>query len=341
MVHVILKKSGKMRNIVLKICLFCAVFALFSSKLSAQYVTELTVTDIEQSVARKMEVNASALLTELNQAFFNGKTPQLTKINGMSKDGKSSILSMWEMTPFRCIETEIIERGYKTPSGYQVRNIPLFLKDMPEDETEKEIAINFDKSGAIEDVYFTLDMNNYKAIMESEDNEVKDLRCRSAILNFVENFRTAYNRKDIDLLAKVYSDDALIITGKVIKQTKSVENVMRGYGISQEKIEYQVSTKKEYINKLRSIFKNNPKINVKFADIEVVRHPKYPDIYGVRLLQGWNTTNYSDVGFLFLMIDFRDGVNMQIHVRTWQPEKLNGQQLSEDEVFKLGDFDIR
>ncbi|MDR3338986.1 MAG: nuclear transport factor 2 family protein [Candidatus Symbiothrix sp.] len=328
-----------MTDKILKICL-CAVFALLSGNLSAQYATALTVTDIEQSVARKMEANATALLTELNQAFFNGKTPQLIKISGMSKDGKTSVLAMWEMTPFRSIETEIIERGYNTGSGYQVRNIPLYLKDMPEDEAYKEIAINFDKSGAIDDIFFSLDMHIYKAIMESENNDVTDLRRRQAILNFVENFRTAYNRKDIELLAKVYSDDALIITGKVIKQTKSVENVLGNYGFSKEKIDYQVQTKKEYINKLRSIFKSNAKINVLFDSIEVVRHPKYDDIYGVRLNQGWNTSNYSDVGFLFLMIDFKDGENMEINVRTWQPEKLNGELLSEDEILGIKDFEV-
>ena len=308
-----------MRNKVLKIYLLCAAFASSTGNLSAQYATALTVTDIEPLLAERMEVNASALLTELNRAFFGEELPQLTKISGMSKDGKRSILAMWEMTSFRCIETEVIERAYKTPNGYQVRNIPLFLKDMPEDEAEKEIAINFDKSGAIEDVYFTLDMNNYKAIIESENNDVTDLRCRTAILDFVENFRTAYNRKDIDLLDKVYSDDALIITKKVIKQTKSVENVMSSF--SEEEVKYFVQSKKEYINKLRSIFKSNPKINVDFSEIEVVRHPKYDDIYGVQLKQGWHTTNYSDVGYLFLMIDFGNGKDMKIHVRTWQPEE--------------------
>ncbi|MDR0872851.1 MAG: nuclear transport factor 2 family protein [Prevotellaceae bacterium] len=330
-----------MKNKVLKNCLLCAVFALYAGNVSAQYATTLTITDMERSVAKKMEANASALLTELNQSFFNGNTPQLAKLSGMSKDGKSALLSMWEMTPFLCIESEIIERGYKTPSGWQVRNIPLFLKDMPDDEAYKEIAINFDKSGTIDDIYFALDIHHYKAIMEGEGNEVSDLRHRQAILNFVENFRTSYNRKDIDLLAKVYSDDALIITGKVVKQTKSVENMLGNYGFSKEKIEYQVSTKKEYINKLRSVFKNNAKINVLFDNIEVVRHPKFDDIYGVMLKQGWNTTNYSDVGYLFLMIDFKDGENMQIHVRTWQPDKVNGQQLPDDEIFKLGDFEIK
>jgi len=330
-----------MKNKIFTNYLWCAAFVLLTGNLSAQYMTVLTVTNVEQSVAKKMESNASALLTELNQAFFNNKMPQLEKINGMSTDGKDALLSMWDMTPFRCVESEIIERGYNTPTGFQVRNIPLFLKEMPEDEAYKEIAINFDKTGTIVDIYFTLDFHNYKAIMDTEGNDVTDMRRRQTILNFVENFRTAYNRKDIELITKVYSDDALIIIGKVIKQTRSVENVMEGFGISSEKIEYQVTTKKNYIKNLSSVFATNPKINVVFADIEVVQHPKFDNIYGVTLKQGWNTTNYSDVGFLFLMIDFKEGENMQIHVRTWQPEMLNGKTISQEDIFKLGDFHIQ
>jgi len=325
-----------MNKKVLKNSLVCAVFALLANNLSAQYATSLTVTDVEQSVARKMEANASALLTEINRASSDKRTPSFKKISGLSKKGQSSILTMWEMTPFRCIETEIIERAFETPTGWQVRNIPLFLENMPEDESEKEIAINFDKLGVIEDIYFTLDIHNYTEILKSENNEVTDLRRRQAILNFVENFRTAYNRKDIELIDQMYSKDALIITGRVVKQVKSADNPLGSYGFSKEKIEYQVKTKEEYIKSLRSVFKNNAKINVVFDNIEVVQHPKYDDIYGVKLKQGWYTTYYHDVGILFLMIDFKDGEKMQVHVRVWQPEKdSDGTLLLDDEVQKM------
>jgi len=325
----------------IKKCLFCALFALFANNLLAQYATELTITDINRSVAKKMEANASALLTELNQAFFDNRTPMLNKIIGLSRDGKSSILSMWETTPFRCIESEVIERGLSTPSeGWQVRNIPMYLKDMPEDDAYKEIAINFDRSGNIEDIYFTLELHSYYEIMNSENNEVYDLYRRQEILNFVENFRTAYNRKDIDLIANIYSDNAIIITGKIIRQTKSVENVMRNYGgISEEEIVYQVKTKKEYMDALNNVFQKNTRINLIFDDIEVQQHPKYKNVYGVGLLQGWNSTTYSDVGFLYLVIDFRDG-DMKINVRTWQPDKLNGVPLTDEEKYKLHSFDL-
>ena len=332
-----------MKKVIFEKWLLCVVFALLIPNLSAQNTTTLTVMDISNaSVTQKINVNVSALLTELNKAYSENRIPSLNRINGLSKDAKSDILSMWELSPFKCTKTEISERGLRSPSGWQVRNIPLFLKDMPNDETQKEMVINFDPSGTIDDIYFPIDYQYYQEIMNSEGNEVTDLRRRQAILNFVENFRLAYNRKNIDLLSKVFSDDALIITGKVVKQapTKATDKGLANYGFSKEKIEYQVRTKKEYINGLRSVFQNNARINVIFDDIEVSRHPKFDEIYGVTLKQGWNTTNYSDVGYLFLMIDFKDGENMLIHVRTWHPEKLNGKQLPAEEIFTLGDFDI-
>ena len=323
----------------IKLLLWVAIL-FFAQYANAQYITKVTVTDIEsRSVQQQVEVSATNLLSELNSAFFDSRTPALNKISGLNKEGRSSILSMWEMTSFRCIETELIERAYKTPTGYQVRNIPMFLKEMPEDEAYKEIVINFDKSGNIYDIYFAIDYHHYMEIINSEDNEVTDLRRRQVILDFVENFRTAYNRKDITFLEKVYSDDALIITGKVIK-TQKTSDLLALNNVSQEKIEYQVKTKTEYMTSLRSVFKNNTRINIVFDDIEVSRHPRYDEIYGITLRQGWNTTNYSDIGYVFLMIDFKDDNNPMIHVRTWQPEKLNGKDLDKDEIFSLGDFDV-
>jgi len=171
---------------------------------------------------------------------------------------------------------------------------------------------------SVHTVHNTTSYCNYQEIMNSEGNKYIDLSRMQAILNFVENFRTAYNRKDIELLAKVYADDALIVTkGK------------------------KMQTKKEYIDYLRSTFKKNPKINIAFDSIEAIQCPKYPDIYGVGLLQGWNTSKYSNVGSLFLIIDFKDGENMQIHQRIWQSENLNDKPISEEEKFKLRDFDVR
>ena len=47
-----------------------------------------------------------------------------------------------------------------------------------------------------------------------------------------------------------------------------------------------------------------------------------------------------DIGYLSLLWDFTDEDHPQIHVRTWQPDEINGDRILEDEIFSLSDFDI-
>jgi len=71
-----------------------------------------------------------------------------------------------------------------------------------------------------------------------------------------------------------------------------------------------------------------------------VKHDREPNVYGVELIQHWNATGYnnvpgySDVGRLFLMIDFRKEDEPLIWVRAWQP--LN----TKDGFVDLGWFQI-
>ena len=112
--------------------------------------------------------------------------------------------------------------------------------------------------------------------------------------------------------------DALIITGK---QIKSVKN---DGGITLDKsFEYKRQTKAEYLANLKGVFSRNKVIKVIFDDIKVVKHPVKDYYYGVTLKQGWRSDTYSDVGYVFLLIDFKDEMNPMIHVRTWQPEKYD------------------
>ena len=107
-----------------------------------------------------------------------------------------------------------------------------------------------------------------------------------------------------------------------------------------DKIEYKVQSKKEYLTNLDRVFKNNKRIRVSFDEIEVTMHPVDENFYGVTLHQGWSSDTYHDEGYLFLLWDFIDENNPQIHVRTWQPDRINGSRLPEDEIFSIGDFDI-
>ena len=319
------------------------LLCLFSLNVSAQYKTVFQVTEIE-NVELKENINftISDLLTNLNKAQGTGTSPFLTALD-LTPEVRETILKLWADCPFRCAETEVVERATRTARGeYQVRNIPLVM--MPIEGESKDISwkkyqegvITMDNSGMITDFHLALDADLYIKVMSSA-TAVEDFVRRQLILEYVERFRNAYCLKDLNFLEQIFSDDALIITGKVIKQVKS--DINRN-NLNNEKIVYSKQNKKQYLTNLARVFRNNKRINVLFDDIKVVKHPAKADFYGVTLKQGWSSDGYSDVGYVFLLWDFSNEDAPQIHVRTWQPDQFNNAPLPEEEIFSIDDFDI-
>ena len=311
---------------------------IFGLTTSVAQSVHLSISDgiDNNSIKSKMENSVSRMLSEINAAQSARRDLNFSAMGNIAKRVQESMSMLWENSPFKCTDQEIVEHCITTGTGYQVRNIPLMMKptgerDFNEDEYQ-EAVISFDRQGNVESFYLSISMNLYMNVIKS-NLELTDLRRRQLILDYVEQFRTAYNKKDIPFLNQVFSDDALIITGKVIT-TKHAE------GFTSQKIQYNKQSKREYINRLTQIFRNNNYIKVTFDDIEVMRHPVNPNFYGVTLLQGWTSGKYHDDGYLFLLWDFTDESAPQIHVRTWQPDKLNGKPLPKDEIFSLSDFDI-
>lgn len=312
----------------------CAL--LLSITAQAQYATEFILTDLDNPTLKtSVQRNISRLLTEFNLAHAEGREVRFDSI-AISMPAQMCVMQIWEYTPFRTGDTEVIERCLNTyDKNYQVRNIPLFLKTGG-DEQYQEAVIGFDPQGNIIDFHLALDNNLYVKVLK-KGMDVTDLRQRQIILDYVEQFRTAYNTKDLNFLEQIFSDDALIITGKVIKAVPSEENNF----LPKDKVVYNKQSKRQYLDNLARVFKANKRINVQFDDIKVVGHSSKEGFYGVTLKQGYSSDLYSDSGYLFLLWDFNNPEAPQIHVRTWQPEMINATTpLPEEEVFTCEDFDI-
>ena len=264
-------------------------------------------------------------------------------VSYMDTDAKDELNKLWQNDRFRCVEEEIVERVLTTHNGYQVRSIPLIVNSAEggEELGYQEAVINFNRQGVITSFYYTINPELYSKLrmgqMQNKNYEVTDIKDRMMILDYVEHFRTSYNQKDLMFLRQVFSDDALIITGKVVKVRKS--EVMP----SGNKVIYTTQTKQQYLDNLAKAFKSNSYIKVTFDDVVIVEHPTIHGIYGVTVHQKWNTARYSDEGYVFMVWDFRNPDMPQIHVRTWQPDyidKTRGQKLNPNDVFSLGDFDL-
>ena len=164
--------------------------------------------------------------------------------------------------------------------------------------------------------------------------EEKDADNRRMILNYCEHLRTSYTTKDIDFLRQVFSDQALIIVGHVVK---TADNNSAAGIEGDEKVTFSLKTKKEYLERLEMVFAANKKIDVKFTDFRIMRHPTMEGIYGVSMEQEYTSDRYSDDGYLFILWDFRNESMPLIHVRTWQPAaSVNG----EKEIIGIRDFNL-
>lgn len=291
----------------------------------------------------KMEKGVSAVMTEINRTHEKNAGRLELPEAYISKEARQELNMLWSNEHFRCVEEEIVERLLTTRNGYQVRSIPLIVNAAAQGEElgYQEAVINFDKNGVITSFYYTINPELYSKLrmtqMSDRRFEVTDVRDRMMILDYVEHFRTSYNQKDLKFLRQVFSDDALIITGKVIKVRKT-EMAPSG-----NKVIYTTQTKQQYLENLSRAFKSNSYIKVQFDNVVIVEHPTIRGIYGVTVHQKWNTARYSDEGYVFMVWDFRNPDLPQIHVRTWQPDyidKTKGQKLSPNEVFTLGDFDL-
>jgi len=318
---------------------YLIVLWLFSSQMvKAQLeVCNLVITDgiRDEAMKKTIEKNVSDFLTACNTAIIKSKKPNLNQ-DATTNDGRKRFLSIWSTSSLSCNVATVERKCLIRPAGgYQIRDIPVTMYDAPEDQRNQEIVINLTGDGKVDDVFIPI--AQYTDLVSS-NIEAEDIDLRVIVLSFVENFRTAYNRKDLKFIETVFSNNAVIITGKEIKQVPNSDKALRN-SISAAQFEYQVNTKEQYMAKLSTVFKNNKYINVGFDSIVVIRHPNpaFP-VYGVTLKQDWRSSNYSDTGYVFLLIDFEDQSHPVITVRTWQPDKINGRDLRRDEVFQMGDF---
>ena len=142
-------------------------------------------------------------------------------------------------------------------------------------------------------------------------------------MDFLENYKTAYALKRLDYIKTIFDDDAVIITGRIVKRpmvaTHTFENNydVRGGTI----IKYNRQTKDQYIRNLARTFASNEFVNIRFANNDVIKMGKGGELYAIQIAQDYYSSRYGDKGYLFLMVDINDPEHPLIKVRTWQPNK--------------------
>ena len=281
--------------------------------------------DLQQAV---LAVEA-AISSNNPKSAFNYFTPEGYTLfaNLMAKNGKVPLVGKAQSHNFIIADGYIIGRA--TNIKRQFRNGKAFM--------EKLVYRFNPESRKIESVAFALTQRAENDIMNAAASwpEVS----RWAILNFMEDYQTAFALKRIDYINSIFSDDALIITGTILKKLNNAERAFdrsKSLDLGGPKdIAYSQLSKTEYIDRLRKIFNTREYVHLQFED-NVTRMIDLPAInginkgaaFGIEIKQRYESTGYSDDGYLTMVFDTRGKLPI-IHVRLWQPDKNNMMSLQE------------
>lgn len=315
--------------------LLCFLFGLFFMLSGYAQKVNFEFSDgIEEGILKtKMEQQMSSLLSAINEANAVNADVNFSSID-ITDDASASLTMTWEQVHFSIEDDDIVDHCISLPGksgGFRIQNIGVLMNPKEESgydgEKRREIYIDFDKTGKIVDFNFTMGMNMYTEILKKGE-ELGDLDRRMQIIDWCEHFAKAYCDKNMKFMQTIFSDDAIIITGKMTMQRVHTDMGMK----DQAKVKYVQQTKSQYLSNLSRVFASNSYVNVKFEDYTVIRHGAKPNYYGVTLRQKWHTARYSDEGTVFLIWDFTNEEAPRILVRTWQP--------TTEKAFKMGDFKL-
>lgn len=252
----------------------------------------------------------------------------LSRWNSLIKYGESHIVGTPRLQFFKGLNGEVVARGLQMSFDFSRGTKRSFVED---------VVFTFNQDKKICNVTLGLGQVATNDIL-CKHTAWGDER-REMMMEFLENYKTAYCLRDYEYIKNVFADDAIIITGRVVKRANSnglhrndeLPMSQSGHDI----IKYNKQTKAEYLKNLKRCFDNNEMINLHFTNNDIQRLDKVTGRtqFGIQIGQEYNSTTYADKGYLFLLVDMTDQQQPQIKIRTWQPNEEDM-----DKLYNAGSF---
>ena len=254
----------------------------------------------------------------------------LDRYNRLISYGKGRIVGTPNIHFYKGMDNTVVARGLQMSFSFKTGIKKTFVED---------VIFTFNTENKIDNVTFGLGQVAEGDILYKNGSGWSDQR-KEILMEFMENYKTAYCLKDIEYINNIFAHDARIIIGKVLKKAVN-PSITQEKNISidgQKLISYNRITKDQYINNLRRCFAGNEFINLRFSNntiqyLEKIKESKGKDYFAIQIGQEYNSSRYADKGYLFLLVDLSNHKEPIIHVRTWQPNEVDI-----DKVYNIGDI---
>ena len=220
----------------------------------------------------------------------------------------------------RLLSSEEKVQFYRHGDGVVARSVPMSFsfKNGVRKAFVENVVFTFAADERVDCVAFGLDQQ------ATEDIQTKGSWPNEARLNlieFLENYKTAYALKRLDYIRSIFDDNAVIIVGHIAKTLRHTAKGDQPLNFSENKaVRRTRMSKEQYMKNLEACFKSNEFVNIRFGNNDVIKSGKGGEIYGIQLKQDYYSSSYGDQGYLFLRVDINDPKQPIISVRTWQPE---------------------
>ncbi len=224
----------------------------------------------------------------------------------------------------------------KTANGWELRKVEILANYATLKKQSREyLVFDFDSLGILYDVNFGISETAYRSFLEQNPN-LQDWDKKQVMIKFVEKYRTAYLDRDISTLDSLFSDDAVVIVGRILETRKIKPNEMYKYIPTELQPNFQQIkyTKDQYLKSQAKLFASRKDIFLGLSTVGISKKNRETDVYGLSMRQNFNSTGYSDEGYLFLLVDFKKELP-QIYVRSWQPQEYNEETLIQLSNFKV------
>ena len=301
---------------------------------------ELYEDDTATAVSHKPEIKLQAVNETLDIITYEDKMNRICEgINSGDANQATDLLTDKGLECYneiinygnaRLVEIQSLLSANKIDGKVYLRGLPVQF-EFPESKRKfsEELVFVFNEDDKIERINFALSEDAIEDILgKVQATETEKYQ----IVNFIEEYKTAYCTENIDFIEKIFDNNALIIRGQMLKDdTTDIEGMYNKLGKSWKAVK---QSKTDYIRNLKTIFDRNEYVNLHFEDNQVTRmNSKDSKIFGLQIHQYYYSQNYSDEGYLFLMFDLTKPDSTRIYVRTWQPEKN-----PDGSIYGLDDF---